>query len=364
MRIVAALSGGVDSAVAAARLVAEGHDVVGVHYRTGVEVEDSCAPVRSRSCCGADDARDARAVAARLGIPCYVIDVSEAFRREVIDPFVREFGRGRTPNPCVACNDRVKFGRLADLARGYGAEAVATGHYARVDRDARGRPRLLRGVDPRKDQSYVLAGLSRDQLAFARFPLGGSTKAEVRAEARALGLPVAEKPDSQEICFVPDGNHRGFLARESPGLARGGDVVDESGRVVGRHDGAAGFTLGQRRGVRVAAGQPAYVTEVDPARNLVRIGPREACSRTVLEVSPVNWLDADPAEVAPGAAFEVVASVRRTGPSEPAVLTVLGPGRVEVRFPAPVFAPAPGQAFAAWRDEVVLLGGTIDVVRS
>ncbi len=359
MRIVAALSGGVDSAVAAARLVAEGHDVVGVHYRTGVHSEDACAPVRTRSCCGADDARDARAVAARLGIPCYAIDVSEAFRRDVIAPFVAGYASGLTPNPCVACNDRVKFGRLAELARGYGAEAVATGHYARVERDARGRPRLFRGTDPRKDQSYVLAGLSREQLAFARFPLGASRKEDVRAEARALGLPVADKPDSMEICFVPDGDHRSLLAREAPSLAREGDVLDERGNVVGRHRGAAGYTLGQRRGVGVATGSAAYVTSVDVARNAVTLGPREACLRRTVEVSALNWLDADPEERPPGATFRVSARVRHAGPPADATLVVLPGERAEARFDEPVFAPAPGQAFAAYRGDTVLLGGTI-----
>jgi tRNA-uridine 2-sulfurtransferase len=359
MRIVAALSGGVDSAVAASRLLREGADVVGVHYRTGVEAEGASA-ARSRSCCGADDARDARAVAAALGIPFYVLDVSEVFSTAVIGAFVAAYAAGRTPNPCVDCNRSVKFGRLADLARGFGAEAVATGHYARVLAGEDGRPRLLRGVDERKDQSYVLAGLSIEQLRHARFPLGSSTKEEVRAEARSLGLPVAEKPDSQELCFVPSGDHRSVLSERAPGLLREGDVVDAEGRTLGRHGGAAAFTLGQRRGHGVAAATALHVTAVDPRRNVVTLGPREACLRRAVTVADVNPLDADPARWAVGETHEIEARVRHGQPPIPATATRLESGLVEATFSEPVFAPAAGQAFVAYRGDAVLFAGTID----
>jgi tRNA-specific 2-thiouridylase len=359
MRIVAALSGGVDSAVAASRLLREGADVVGVHYRTGVEAEDASA-ARSRSCCGADDARDARAVAAALGVPFYVLDVSETFSAAVIGAFVAAYAGGRTPNPCVDCNRSVKFGRLADLARGFGAEAVATGHYARVVRGADGRVRLLRGVDPKKDQSYVLAGLAREQLSHARFPLGDATKEEVRAEARALGLPVAEKPDSQELCFVPGGDHRAVLEERAPGLLREGDVVDEEGRRIGRHGGAAAFTFGQRRGHRVAAATALHVTAVDPRANVVTLGPREACLRRTALVGAVNPLDDDPAGWSEGESHPVEARVRHGQPPVPAAVARLASGLVEATFSEPVFAPAAGQAFVAYRGDAVLFAGTIE----
>jgi tRNA-specific 2-thiouridylase len=363
VRIVAALSGGVDSAVAAARLRDEGADVVGVHYRTGVESAHASAAARSRSCCGADDARDARAVAAALGVPFYVLDVSEAFSSAVLDAFVAAHAEGRTPNPCVDCNRRVKFGRLADLARGFGAEAVATGHYARLCRGEGGRPRLLRGVDARKDQSYVLAGLGVEQLSRARFPLGGSTKEEVRAEARARGLPVAEKPDSQELCFVPGGDHRAVLAERAPGLLREGDLVDAAGNVLGRHAGAAGFTLGQRRGHRVAAASALHVTAVDARANVVTLGPRQACLRRTVTVSGLNALDADPAAWAEGEAHEVEARVRHAQPVVAATATRVAPGLVEATFSEPVFAPAAGQAFVAYRGDAVLFAGTLESSR-
>jgi tRNA-specific 2-thiouridylase len=205
-----------------------------VHYRTGVAAEDPAAPVRARSCCGVDDARDARAVAARLGVPFSVVDATDAFRRDVIDAFVTDYAAGRTPNPCIACNQHVKFGRLEDLARAVGAEAVATGHYARTVARPGAPTRLLRGLDATKDQSYVLYGLTEAQRARARFPLGDATKAAVRDEARALGLGVADKPDSQELCFVPSGDHRAVLFDLDPSLRRPGAVVDASGREVRR----------------------------------------------------------------------------------------------------------------------------------
>jgi tRNA-specific 2-thiouridylase len=355
MRIVAALSGGVDSAVAAALLVSQGHDVVGVHLRTGAEAEgQGAAP--GRSCCGADDARDAREVAARLGIPFYVVDVREAFAREVVAPFAAEYAAGRTPNPCVACNRGVKLGRLGELARGFGAEAVATGHYAHTEERLDGRMRLLRAADRRKDQTYVLHALSQEQLRLARFPLARLTKDEVRAEAARRGLPVATKPDSQELCFVPDGDVRGWLRRHADAPVPPGVFVDEAGREVGRHDGAIGFTRGQRRGLP-ALGRPNYVLAVDPATARVTIGGREALEDRAVRVERLNWIERDEPE--PGTELEVTVQVRHAGVPQPARLRALGRGAAEVAFVEPVFAAAPGQALVAWVGEAVLCGGPV-----
>ena len=357
MRVLCALSGGVDSAVAAARLHSGGAEVVGVHYRTGAVAADAGAAASSRSCCGVDDARDARAVAAVLGIPFYVVDVSDAFLSDVVGGFLAAYAAGRTPNPCVACNGSVKFGRLRELAAAFSAEAVATGHYARTEPREGGGVRLLRGVDARKDQSYVLATLAQDQLAIARFPLGGSRKEEVRAEARARGLPVADKPDSQELCFVPDGDVRGALKALRPALAREGDVVSADGRVLGRHDGAAGFTVGQRRGLGVAAAAPLHVTAVDPASGRVTVGAREACLKRTVFLEDPNWVDEPPPPAGARRTFRVEARIRHAAAPLKATLEARGDGVLAVAFDEPAFAPSPGQLLVAYRGEAVLVAG-------
>ena len=364
MRIVVALSGGVDSAVAAARLVRDGADVVAVHYRTGATGADAEAPGAKRSCCGVDDARDARAVAAHLGLPFYVVDVSAEFSARVIDAFIAAHAAGTTPNPCIACNQDVKFGKILDLARGYEAEAVATGHYARTAPRADGGTRLLRGVDDRKDQSYVLYGLSQAQLASARFPLGASTKEQVRAEARALGLPVADKPDSQELCFVPGGDHRAVLEERAPGLLRQGDVLDLEGNTIGRHGGAAGFTIGQRKGIGVAAKEALYVAEVDTVGDRIRVGPRESLLRRTVVVGDMRWIDESPPPAGTSSTFEVEARIRHGQRPVKARLRATGPTDAVVEFDDPVFAPAPGQALVAYRGDAVLGGGTIRHTRA
>ncbi|MBA2477212.1 MAG: tRNA 2-thiouridine(34) synthase MnmA, partial [Sporichthyaceae bacterium] len=270
MRVLVAMSGGVDSAVAAARAVDAGHDVTGVHlalaqnpksFRTG-----------ARGCCTHEDARDARRAADVIGIPYYVWDLAVRFREDVVDNFVAEYAAGRTPNPCLRCNEKIKFSAVLDRARALGFDAVVTGHHARLDSGL-----LRRSVDPLKDQSYVLAVLTRDQLAHAIFPLGASTKGEVREEAARRGLAVAEKPDSHDICFIADGDTAGFLCERLGSLP--GDLVDTAGAVVGSHDGTYGFTVGQRRGLRLGVpapdGQPRYVLSISPVDRTITVGARE-----------------------------------------------------------------------------------------
>ncbi len=357
MRILAAISGGVDSAVAAARLVREGADVVGVHLRTGVE-SDGEAAGGARSCCGADDARDARAIAAQLGIPFYVVDVADAFTG-VINEFVESYAAGRTPIPCVACNRDVKFGRLREIAAGLGAGVVATGHYARLDRTPEGRMRLLCAADVRKDQTYMLHQLDQAQLASARFPIGDTVKDEVRDEAAALGFEVATKPDSQELCFIPAAGHRAFLRERTPDSFVSGSFHDADGNEVGAHDGAIGFTIGQRKGLP-AVGEPRYVSRVDPTAGRVDIAPRAALMSRVATVRGVNWIDCAPP--APGTIIDAQVRHRHAAPLRSAAITVAGPATLRVAYAEPVFALTPGQALVAYRDGAVLCGGTIDGV--
>ena len=361
MRFLMALSGGVDSAVAAARLQRQGHELIGVHLRTGVEADGEAAG-GSRSCCGADDARDARQVAAMLGIPFYVVDVEGVFAG-VIDAFVKAYAEGNTPNPCVICNKTVKFGRLREIAHSLGAERVATGHYARTAVAPTGRQRLLRAVDPRKDQSYVLYALDQSQLAAASFPLGESAKDDVRVEAAELGFPVAGKPDSQDLCFVPRGDYREYLREHAPNVLVPGDVVDETGSVVGQHSGAAGFTVGQRRGLP-ALGERRYVSDVDARGGRVTIAPRGALLMDRVWAFDMNWID----EPAPTDATErrVEVKVRSASPAVAATLitgTTEGDegsgGTVSIVFDEPIFAPAPGQAVVAYVDQAVLCGGVL-----
>lgn len=353
MRVLLAMSGGVDSSVAAVLLKRQGFDVVGVFMRTGVHQADSeCevdAKANKKGCCSALDAGDARRVADRLDIPFHAFDFEEDFDR-IIDYFADEYLAGRTPNPCVVCNTWLKFGKLWDIARQIGAERIATGHYARVEEGA-----LLRAIDPAKDQSYVLFGLTRELISRLLFPIGGMPKDDVRALAREFGLGVAEKPDSVEICFVPGGDHAAVVKARRPELMTAGKIVDTSGTVLGEHDGYERFTIGQRRGLGVAGESRRYVLDIIPESREVVLGDPDLLRCSGLRASRANWL-IDP----PAGALACRAKIRyRHAPAEATVLPLPG-GDVEVRFREPQTAVTPGQAVVFYDGDRVLGGGWIE----
>lgn len=375
------MSGGVDSSVAAALLLREGYEVVGCFMRLGSPGEtldellpehgSTCDPAKPRlghqGCCSINDAADARLVAAHLGIPFYVCNFKKDFGR-IIDYFVDEYIDGRTPNPCVRCNDWLKFGKLHEYARQIDAAYVASGHYARIERSA-GGCRLLRGIDHTKDQSYVLFGAPRERLAEMLLPVGGYEKREIRSIARDLGLPVFDKPDSQEICFVQDNDYAALIESRRPDAAREGAIVDTAGRVVGTHTGQHRFTLGQRRGLSVSLGHPVYVVAKNPAANTIIVGEKSDLECMSCTVHEANWL-ADPPP--PGKRLRVLARIRYNAEPVPAEVlrttdaacpTPSGrPGAFHVRFDQPQPAVTPGQALVLYdRDEPdwVLGGGWI-----
>jgi tRNA-specific 2-thiouridylase len=357
LRVLAAMSGGVDSAVAAARAVAAGHDVTGVHmalssnpksYRTG-----------ARGCCTLEDARDARRAADVIGIPFYVWDMAERFDRDVVQDFVAEYAAGRTPNPCLRCNEKIKFTALLDRARALGFDAVCTGHYARL-RDGV----LRRAVDPGKDQSYVLAVCTREQLAHALFPLGDTAKADVRREAAARGLQVADKPDSHDICFIADGDTRGFLA-DRLGAAPG-EIVDVGGDVLGAHEGAYGYTIGQRKGLRLgrpaADGKARYVLDISPVTNTVTVGPRAALEVDEIVGERPVWLSPTPPAApdpdAPAADVECQVQLRAHGEVYDCAVSVRG-AAVRIRLRSPARGVAKGQTAVLYDGDTVLGSATI-----
>jgi tRNA-uridine 2-sulfurtransferase len=354
MRIVVAMSGGVDSSVAAALLRDEGHDVVGLSMQLYDQREnDEHAFGR---CCSLDDLHDARRVASALGIPHYVLNLERQFHDTVIANFASEYAAGRTPIPCTHCNSDLKFATLVDRAAGFGAATVATGHYARLEDDsASGRRRLLRGRDASKDQSYFLFSLSQEQLSRAAFPVGELTKSAVREYARDRGLPVADKPDSQEICFVPDGDYARIVEQERPDVAHGGVITDRAGQVLGRHDGVHRFTVGQRKGLRLSSSEPLYVVEIRPENRAVVVGDKHALDRTHFVVRDVNWI----AGVVPTGVSDVQVQIRHRHTPARARVTPDDNGGAIVEFDAPERAVTPGQAAVFYRDDEVLGGGWI-----
>jgi tRNA-specific 2-thiouridylase len=349
VKILAAMSGGVDSSVAAAMLVQGGHDVTGVHLRLTEQTEAHDG--RVHGCCGIADADDARRVAQVLDIPFYVWNFKQAFAHGVIDDFVGEYARGRTPNPCVRCNETVKFGALRRRALSLGFDAVATGHYAQ-SRLEDGRWHLYRSADPEKDQSYVLARTGQEELSTARFPVGAQTKGETRALARELGLRTADKPDSYEICFVADGDTGGFVERSVEILA--GEIVGSDGAILGEHPGIHRFTVGQRRGLGINTGSAkTFVLEIDAPQNRIVVGPEEMLGRSGLEAEDVRWIAGRPPE-----RIDAV-QVRAHGGVHAAGLLDVDGDRASVRFIDRQRGIAPGQLVAFYLGDEVLGGGTI-----
>ena len=371
-RVVLAMSGGVDSSVAAHLLLEQGHDVIGVFMRHGeasaesCELEDPAAnpllPLlqnrkdHKQGCCSAADAEDARKVADLLSIPFYALNLQKDFRR-VIDYFVDEYSIGRTPNPCVVCNHWIKFGRLFDYADSVGAEYVATGHYARMlaATNAADAPRLARGLDVTKVQAYVLFGTQRHYLQRMMLPVGGFPKTEIRSMASDLGLRVAEKKDSQEICFVTSGQHGEFVRARRGHSDLSGEIVTTDGTVVGQHDGIEQFTVGQRKGLGVALGDPRYVVRIDHGSRQVIIGEKTDLQRRSLQADRTNWLTDIPFEEP----FSCQAQIRYNSGAHDATATIQRNGLLEITFDQPCHAVAPGQAVVCFDQEVVLGGGWI-----
>jgi tRNA-specific 2-thiouridylase len=374
-KVVVAMSGGVDSSVAAALLQRDGYEVLGVFMRLGspqgvegpaqggevCETETTGGSPKShkQGCCSVLDAADARRVAGMLDVPFYVLNFQEDFGR-VIDYFVSEYNRGRTPNPCVRCNDWLKFGRLAKYAEAVGADFVASGHYARVGIDpVTGEKALLRGLDSRKDQSYVLFGMNRATLDHTLLPIGDMEKHEVRRIAEELKLPVFNKPDSQEICFVPDQDYAGLVKRRAPEAFRPGEFVSTSGQTLGLHEGHQQFTIGQRKGLGVALGYPIYVVDIDPESNRVTLGEKDALLKSSLIARQMNLLSP---RLRLGEQVNCSAKIRYNHDPQPAVATVTAPDELTVRFDTPQSAITPGQAVVVYDGDIVLGGGWIEEV--
>jgi tRNA-specific 2-thiouridylase len=366
MKIAVAMSGGVDSSAAAAILKEQGHELIGFtmqlwNQRRGISVDENGEPLPSR-CCSLDDVYDARRVAEELGFPFYVLNLEREFERDVVQPFVTSYLNGETPIPCVACNSRLKFASLDRLATSLGCERVATGHYARVEFDAAmNRHRLLRGRDQQKDQSYFLWELTQDQLSRSLFPLGEMSKPEARDAARRNELAVAEKSESQEICFVPDGDYAGFIDRyleveaQQERLPGTGDIVNTVGEVVGSHKGIHHYTVGQRRGIGIAAPQPLYVTGIDAIRNRIIVGEQDELLSDEFNAAGVNWIALDN----PRDPVRAEVRVRYRHAAAPATITPKPNNRADVRFDEPQRAISPGQATVFYRGDEVVGGGWI-----
>lgn len=355
-RVVVAMSGGVDSSVVAGLLARQGYEVIGITLQL---YDHGAAISRKGACCAGQDIHDARNVAERLGIPHYVLDYESRFRQSVIDEFADSYVRGETPIPCIRCNQRVKFRDLLQTARDLGADCLATGHYVqravREDANGQARAQLLRGADPRRDQSYFLYATTPEQLDYLRFPLGHMEKPEVRKLAEEFGLAVADKPDSQDICFVPNGDYASVVTKLRPEAAEPGEIVDEAGRVLGRHDGVIHFTVGQRKGLGIAAAEPLYVLRLDAAKRHVVVGPKASLARSVVYLRELNWLgDPIPAE-----GLDVSVKLRSAQPAVAATIFAVGDGTAKLELFAPEYGIAPGQAGVVYAGERMLGGGWI-----
>jgi tRNA-specific 2-thiouridylase len=339
------MSGGVDSSVAAALLLEQGCEVTGIMLGLWADPD---AEFENR-CCASNSVALARRVAEQLGIPFHLIDAAELFRREVVAPMIAAYARGRTPNPCLECNRKVRWGFLLQHTQTMGAEFLATGHYARIGKTDAGFE-LLRGADPAKDQSYVLASLGQDDLAHTLFPLGAIPKSETRRLARNLNLPVAERPDSEDLCFVPDHDYRRFLKKYAPESFSPGPILSRRGEVLGEHEGLAGFTIGQRKRIGIASPRPLYVLEIDPARNVLIVGLAEELGHRSLLAERAAWVAGEP----PASVFPSQVKIRYTSKEEPAEVTIHDGGRVQIRFEHPLRDITPGQAAVFYRGEVCL----------
>ena len=353
-----AMSGGVDSSVTAALLKEEGYEVIGATMQVWPSNELADEADRFGGCCGLDAVSDAKRVARKLGIPHYVMDFRDVFAEKVISNFCREYSLGRTPNPCIRCNEYIKFDALLRRAKELDADFVATGHYARIERDeASGRYLLKKGVDRRKDQSYVLYVMTQDQLGHVLTPLGGYTKEQVRWIARELGLPVADKAESQEICFIPDGDYTRFVKEYMPQAAKPGPVLDREGTIMGEHRGILFYTIGQRKGLGLSAGEPLYVVDIDRERNAVIVGTKGEVYGDELIASGLNWISIEPPPL------ELKAKIRYRHREADAVITpLLTKDRAHVKFKQPQMAITPGQAIVFYHRDTVVGGGTIEQV--
>ncbi len=352
-RVVCGMSGGVDSSATAALLLEQGYDVIGITLKLWPQ---DCVNRAEDKCCGPQAVTDARAVCHKLGIPYYLIDEAAEFQKHVIRYFADEYKAGRTPNPCVMCNQNLKFGRLIDRADQLGADYIATGHFARIEKSANGSRYLLkRGRDLKKDQSYFLFSLRQDQLARAMFPLGEKTKSDTRAVARHCNLKTADKEESMEICFVPDNDYGGFLQQANLVQKHRGEIVDLQGRVLGHHDGIEFYTIGQRRGLGITTPEPVYVVELDAENNRVVVGDGSALDRDEFTATNCNWIPFD----ALAEPIEVTAKIRYNHPGTPATVTPTGNGQVKVKLHSPQRAITPGQAAVFYQDDLVVGGGWI-----
>jgi tRNA-specific 2-thiouridylase len=363
-RVVVAMSGGVDSSLTAALLLEQGYDVIGVHMRLHhlhAQGQGSCSTSASgrlnKGCCSADDVEDARMVCYELGIPFYVLDFEGDFRKTVIDNFVQEYSKGRTPYPCLMCNRYVKFDSLLKRAAQLDADHLATGHYARITYDeATGKYALRKALDPSKDQSYVLYHLGQSELSRLLLPLGEHQKSHVREMSAERNLVTADKPDSQEICFIPNNNYRTFLEKVSPGMARGGVMVDTAGNVVGQHSGVPNYTIGQRKGLGALGPDPRFVIELRPAENVVVVGSNEDLLSATLAADDVHWVSGE----APSEPFRANVKIRYRAPEMPATVTPLPGRRMQVEFDTPQRAVTPGQSGVVYIGDEVVGGGTIE----